>query len=258
MEPFSMRVLFAFICISLCGYAARAEDVVYGPDGAPTVVQHKLHTMTGHWEVGLAFNTALNTALVDQYGGLIDLSYHPNEWLDFGVEGLVNYTGLSTLANNVRADLCRNPPNCRSSAQPKDEFANDNQMRFGGFGLARLAPIYGKFNLFSELAVHFQAYLLGGAGVLDVHRESVNLCAQSGTAACTAYQTDDAIKPAGEFGGGFRFYIGQRWSLRAEVRAYLFGSSYKAQNDLTAPSSGTPQNYLALISTFDAGLSIVF
>ena len=29
---------------------SRAEEVVYGPDGAPTVVQHKLYTLTGRWE----------------------------------------------------------------------------------------------------------------------------------------------------------------------------------------------------------------
>jgi outer membrane beta-barrel protein len=248
----------AAACALCCGFAARAEEAIYGPDGAPTVVQHKLHTMTGRWEAGVAFSAALNTALVDQYGGYLEISYHPNEWLDFGVQGLYNATSLSTLSENVRADLCRTPPNCRSSSPPKDEFTNDNQLRYGGFALARLAPIYGKVNLFSELAVHFQAYLLAGGGVAGIHRESINLCAQPGTAACTEYQTSDDLKPAGEFGGGFRFYIGERWSLRTEIRGYLFGSSYKAANDLTVPSSGTPQSYIAIITTFDAGVFLVF
>ncbi|HEY4769592.1 MAG TPA: hypothetical protein VIH51_03175, partial [Myxococcales bacterium] len=54
-----------FACVAL---AARGEEVVYGPDGAPTVVQGKLHSMTGLWEAGLSFGIAMNTALVDQLG----------------------------------------------------------------------------------------------------------------------------------------------------------------------------------------------
>src|SRR5438309_10745858 len=102
---------------------ARAEEVVYGPDGAPTVVQRKLHAMTGRTEVSLAFDVALNTALVDQLGGVLGVSYHPNESLDVGVEALGNYTALSQLSRNIRDQLCggRTPDKCRDISQQKDE-----------------------------------------------------------------------------------------------------------------------------------------
>jgi outer membrane beta-barrel protein len=255
--PFRLARLAAAAAL-FCAAAAHAEGTVYGPDGAPTVVQHKLHTMSARWEFGLTIGTVLNTSLIDSSGLLIDVTWHPNEWLDFGGELLGNLTGLSQLSENVRSDLCRTPPACRSAAQHKDELSNDNQLRLGAFAVGRLAPIYGKFNLAAELPVHFQAYLLGGAGGAAVHRESVNLCAQPGTAACTAYQSTDAFKPVGELGFGFRFYLGRSWSLRTEVRAWLFGSSYKTGNDLTVPSSGTAQGYLALIATVDGGVSFLF
>jgi outer membrane beta-barrel protein len=255
--PFRFSSLAALASL-LCAGAAHAQGTIYGPDGAPTVVQHKLHTMTGRWEVGLTVGTVLNTSLIDSSGLILDITYHPNEWLDFGAELLGNLTGLSQLSENVRVDLCRGASGCRSSAQPKDELSNDNQLRLGAFAVGKLAPIYGKFNLAAELPVHFQAYLLGGAGGAAVHRESVNLCAQPGTAACTAFQSTDAFKPVGELGFGFRFYLGQSWSLRAEVRTYLFGSSYKSGNDLTVPSSGTSQGYLALIAVADGGVSFLF
>src|SRR5437868_2568986 len=177
------------LLLIFCGAAARAEEVIYGPDGAPTVVQRKLYTMTGRWEVGAMFSTALNTALVDHYGGLVGVTFHPNEWLDLGAEGLFHYTTLSSLALNVRADLRTRTPSsnhCAGAPYPgcKDEFANDNQLRAGGFGVARLSPIYGKFNLASEVKVHFQAFLLGGAGVAAVHRESINVCKDPGTIKC--------------------------------------------------------------------------
>jgi outer membrane beta-barrel protein len=258
--PRSIRPEFIAIALALCVLPARAEEVVYGPDGAPTVVQRKLYKMTGRVEVGLAFDIALNTALVDQYGALLGVSYHPNESLDLGGEFLANRTALSQLALNVRGDLCGGRPdsNCRPKTPPKDEFANDNQLRVAGFANARWAPIYGKFNLASELSVHFQSYILLGVGAGQVHRESVNLCSDGGSTPCKNFQTADQVRPVGEVGGGFRFYLGQKVSLRTEVRAYLFPSSYKELNDLTDPNSGNGKTYVAGIFAFNGGLSLIW
>src|SRR4051812_25666150 len=218
--PVRLTLALAFAWTS----AAGAQTVVYGPDGAPTVVQRKLHTMSSLWEIGISFETTVNTALVTSNGFLVDVSYHPNEWLDVGGELLANLTGLSTLADNVRGDLCRSPPDCRSAAQRRDELKGSEQLRYGTFVVGRLAPIYGKLNLAAELPVHFQAFLLAGAGGAAVHRESVNLCAQPGSLACTSYQATDDFRATGVAGLGFRFYLGRRWSLKAGLRAYLFGS----------------------------------
>jgi outer membrane beta-barrel protein len=250
------RLLLFELLAVLCAAGAApagAQDVIYGPDGAPTVVQRKLYPMTRKWEAGASFAVAVNTALVDQLGGTISLAYHPNEWLDLAGEALFNRTGLSTLARNVRADL-----RPRSDGQTGDEFRNDNQMRAGAFAVARLAPIYGKFNLASELRVHFQAFLLAGGGAAQIHRESVNLCADPGTGACQSFQQSDSVHPVGVLGAGFRFYVNQRWSLRTEVRSHLFRSSYKTGNDLTQPSSGSVHHYLATIATFGLGVSVLF
>src|SRR4051812_20729771 len=252
MRLLSHLELFAAGCV-LAASAARAQEPVYGPDGAPTVVQRKLYQMTGHWEAGAAFSVALNTALVDQVGGLLSVSYHPNEWLDVGGEALLNHTALSGLARNVRADL-----RPRSAGQVGDEFRNDNQLREGAFGVARVAPIYGKFNLASEFRVHFQAFVLAGAGAAQIHRESVNLCSQPGTGGCDSFQQSDAIAGVGVLGAGFRFYFNQRFSLRTEVRGYLFRSSYKRGSDLTQPSTGSAAPYLASIYTFGTGVSVLF
>ncbi|MCA1827619.1 MAG: outer membrane beta-barrel domain-containing protein [Myxococcales bacterium] len=252
----------------LAALPSRAEEVVYGPDGAPTVVQRKLHAVTGRWEAVAMLDAAINTALIDQYGGVLGVAYHPSEWLDVGAEALLHRTWLSALAVNVRSHLpARTPSSNHCSATPytgcKDEFANDNQLRYGAFGVARLAPIYGKFNLASELSVHFQAFLLGGAGVASVHRESINLCAVAGTDTgtqdqCPAFQSSNAVKGVGLVGGGFRFYFGRTVSLRTEVRGYFFPSSYKETNDLTDPATGTARSYLAVVATFASGLSFLF
>ncbi|HET9752226.1 MAG TPA: outer membrane beta-barrel domain-containing protein [Myxococcales bacterium] len=240
--------------LALCALAARGEEqAVYGPDGAPTVVQRKLHPMAGLWEAGVAFDMAVNTALVDQMGGVAEVSYHANEWLDLGAEGFLHHTALSALAQNVRAGL-----RSRTPGQRRDEMSGDNQLRAGALGVLRLAPVYGKFNLAGEADVHFQAYLVGGGGVASIHRESVNLCADPGTGSCRSFEQSDATRPLGLLGGGLRFYFNRALSLRTEVRGYLFRSSYTTSADLTQPGSGGSRGYLATVATFNAGVSFLF
>lgn len=240
--------------LTLCAAAAQGEEqAVYGPDGAPTVVQRKLHPMAGLWEAGAAFDVAMNSALVDQMGGVAGVSYHTNEWLDLGVEGFVHHAALSALAQNVRAGL-----RSRTPAQKRDELSGDNQLRAGALAVLRLAPVYGKVNLAGEADVHFQVYAVAGGGTARIHRESVNLCAEPGTGACQSFEASDATRPVALVGGGFRFYFNRAWSLRTEVRGYLFPSSYRTSADLTQPGTGTARSYLATIATFNAGLSFLF
>jgi len=250
----ALPALAVFLLAAVAARPALAEDVVYGPDGAPTVLQHKLYPMSDQWEVSLRLQTALNQPLVIHYGGMLSLSYHPNEWFDVGAEAYGNYTGLSNLSEVIREKLP-----ARTTTQ-KDEIANSDQLRFGALAVARVAPIYGKINLASELNIHFQTYLLLGAGGTQIHHESVNLCASNGTSACPDgdFQTTDSFTFVGEVGGGFRFYFSDKWSLSTEVRAFLFPAQYKAGNDPTVATSGTETTYLGDVVMFSLGLGRLF
>jgi outer membrane beta-barrel protein len=256
-------ILTVALSIALAATGARAaQPVIYGPDGAPTVVQRKLYPMTGRWELGLNLTTAFNAALVDHYGAQLGLSHHPNEWFDWGAEIAANYTRVSGLADQVRATLPTGYRADQNTHAPNrgDEMANVAQMRLAGLGVARLAPFYGKFNLASEVRVHFQAYGLLGAGAGLFHHESVNICGSGGETACRPDQflTSDAVRPTGAVGAGLRFYVNERFSLRAEMRAFLFPDTYRQGALLTTPSSGTDKTYLGVLTVFGAGISTVF
>jgi outer membrane beta-barrel protein len=153
----------------------------------------------------------------------------------------------------------RSNPN---NGQPNtgDEIEGADQMRGAALVMARIAPIYGKVNLAAELPVHFQAFLLAGAGAASFKHESVNLCASPGSGPCAAgdYQTTTSVKPMGEVGGGFRIYLGQRWSLRTEVRAFLYPATVVRGADLTQPGTGTTARYLGLVTTLGLGASALF
>lgn len=261
-SPASLRRAAALCALlaALGATAARAQQPIYGPDGAPTVVQHKRFPMTARWETALLASTGVGSALTDQTGLLLQQRYHPNEWLDVGVDGILQHTSLSGLADQIRAHLPPRTDPATSAPNVASELSRGSELRYGVLAMGRLAPIYGKLNLAGELAVHFQAFLLGGVGIGAVHHESVNLCAVAGSAPCQPgqYQTWDAVKPLFDAGLGMRFWASDHVSLELQVRAHAYPDSYKEQNDLTNPASGVRRNYLAVLTTLGAGVSVLY
>jgi outer membrane beta-barrel protein len=252
-------IAFLFATLCAAGMAVRAEEAAYGP-AAPPGVQGKLHQVSRRWELGVTFGIALNNSFVDQYGGLLSISYHPNEWVDLGVDVLANRNSFSTLAGQIRARLPSRTNPGTGRPNTGDEIAGADQMQGGALAMGRIAPIYGKLNLAAELPVHFQVFLLAGAGAASFKHESVNLCASPGDAPCATndYQTTTSLKPVGEAGGGLRIYLGQRWSLRSEVRAFLYPATVLRGADLTQPGTGTTARYLGVITTVGLGASALF
>ena len=257
MRRIPIFLLFAAICTS--ALTARAEPATYTPP-VPAGVQGKLYRMSNRWEVGASFVAAVNTPLVDQYGTIVSVTYHPNEWADFGVEMVANRTSLSSVSSQIRSGL---PPRSNAlNGRPNtgDEISNVEQLRHGVLVVGRLAPIYGKVNLASELAVHFQAFVLGGVGAAAFRHESLNLCASPGTSACSAgdFQTTTAVRPLGEAGAGMRVYLGQRWSLHGEFRGFIFPATSIQNADLTQPDTGATRKFLGFIATLGIGVSAIF
>jgi outer membrane beta-barrel protein len=256
MRRSQICLLFAAICVS--ALPAWAEQDTYAP-AVPAGVQGKLYGMSNRWEVGATFSTAVNRALVDQYGGIVSITYHPNEWADFGVDVVANRSSLSSVAGQIRAGL---PPRVNAlNGQPNrgDEISNVDQLQHGALVVGRIAPIYGKLNLASELAVHFQAFLLGGVGAGSFRHESLNLCASPGTSPCAGdFQTSTSVQPLGEAGAGLRVYLGNRWSLRGEFRGFVFPATAVRDADLTQPDTGTTKKFFGFIATLGIGVSAVF
>lgn len=245
---------------ALAAPAARAQQPLYGPDGAPTVVQHKRFPLTGRWETSLLLATSIGSALTDQTGLVLQQRYHPNEWLDVGVDALLQKTNLSGLADQIRARLPPRVDPATSAPNVASELSRGSELRGGALAAARLAPIYGKLDLAGDVAVHFQAFLLAGVGVGAVHHESVNLCAAAGSSPCQPgqYQTWDAFKPLFDAGLGMRFWASDHVTLELQLRAHAYPDSYKEQNDLTNPASGVSRTYLAVLTTAGAGLSVLY
>ena len=173
---------------------------------------------------------------------------------------LANRTSLSGLSGQIRSNLPSRADPSTGRPNTSDEMEGADQMRGGALVMARLAPIYGKLSLAAELPVHFQAYLLAGAGGAAFRHESVNLCAAPGDGVCAPgdYQSTSFLRPIGEAGAGMRVYLGQRWSLRAELRGFFYPATVLRGADLTQPGTGTSARYLGTFTTLVLGASALF
>ena len=78
-------------------------------------------------------------------------------------------------------------------------------------------PIYGKLNAFGEIVLHYDFYLLAGAGVVGDEIE-VN----SGTAGAVTQTIQQKVFPVTDFAFGQHFFLSKRTAIRAELRPYIF------------------------------------
>ena len=77
-------------------------------------------------------------------------------------------------------------------------------------------PIYGKLSAFGELVLHYDMYVLAGAGVVSDEIET-------NTADVNSQKTvSDKIFPATDFAIGQHFFLSKKTAIRAEIRPYIF------------------------------------
>ena len=78
------------------------------------------------------------------------------------------------------------------------------------------SPIYGKLNAFGELVLHYDMYVLAGAGIVSDEIET-------NTAGTPSVKTvSSKIFPATNFALGQHFFFSKKTALRVEIRPYTF------------------------------------
>ena len=95
-------------------------------------------------------------------------------------------------------------------------FPERKLMDFYAGGHIGYVPLYGKFILFDVAIVHYDAYLIAGAGV---------------TRTFTVGQ-EGANRVTGNFGLGGRIFLTQWLTLNVEVRDYIYNEEFKAEDSI--------------------------
>ncbi len=105
-------------------------------------------------------------------------------------------------------------------AELRARLRDRQQLRSGASAV--WSPVYGKLAV-GRAVLHFDGYLLGGAGVLR-------------TAEAQEVAQPAAIRPDFHLGAGLRGLFGSRWVVRLELRQYLYVRAHEAGGGLGAAS----------------------
>jgi outer membrane beta-barrel protein len=216
-----------------------------------TVVRNRLHTPGGRFEVSPSFGATLLTHLTSHYSLNVAVAY--NFVSSLALEGRVGwaYSRQTGLARDVADQFLA------ERKATTNDLQDLWQMGLHGAVGVRWAPIYGKLSLMAEVPAHFQAYVWGGGGLAQQHRQSVVMCsrvvnAQQGicdnrtnaqdrsSASENFFLKEDRVAPIGSAAVGLRFFVGDRQGIRLEVRDWFFRDSYRVNVERAAWEAGQP------------------
>ncbi len=208
-------VLGAFVFLFFQVGIARADTSSERYQPKADAVKNRLYTKAKKQELTAIFAMSTNDAFYQNYFVGFTYGYHVAEWLSVGL--LLN--GSFQQDTGLTKQLKR----------PRDQ---------GGFGVipdvkrpfyfslaaveARIAPIYGKLNFFSESVIHYDIFLMLGAGLLITH--PADKTEQGGPL---------GFHPYGAVGIGQRYFLLQWLALRWEFRSLFTYETFKNRGNET-------------------------
>jgi hypothetical protein len=247
--PKLRRGMFAVLAASAALVAtagAEAQEIqLTGPlAGAPAVRQLRLHRK-GRVEIALGSSFTL----LDEYQRTIlpglRVSWHPTDWLGFGVWGAYGISTTTSLADelqdkaidkrNCSAPSADNVSPCKLTAvnltRPgiggsTGKLVNDQfgAIQFVAAPQINVVPFRGKLSLFGALTADTDISFFAGVAIVGVQERKACGKDDNGTAigACSnSFQLESGIRVAPTFGLGWNFYPRQ-------IPFFGFGAEYRA------------------------------
>lgn len=208
------------------------------------------HPTQGRGELAALFSTSMIDKYSSHLGGLVDFRYHLSE--TFGVALSAGYLqgNLTQIVEDANGILGNRVQSCiQNGGQCQLDPNVPDYRQVTGMVDAYLvwAPLYGKFNVVSELDVNLQVYAMVGAGVNGTRTVEATL--RQGASRPTDYQlSGQGFGDGGFFGDpffnlsgsvGLKVYLTDWVDLRGEVRGLVFFDQFDFNQDGTLDSQDT-------------------
>lgn len=235
----------------LLAASAATPALAVGP--SKEVVQERLYSFNGRFDVSVLAGVAMNAKLIDQYGLILQPAYHfTDAWALELTGGYVFAAEKRRLTGGIREAIGGN-------GELTSEFADMGTLEWLAQASIQWSPIYGKLSLASELPLHFGAYLSAGGGFVGTSRRSLVQCSAGTTDANGYYDADcnveKAARPSVGVGVGLKFYFADWGAVRAEMKDFLFPDQYRLYIGL--PEERTVNDFTSVLM-FMAGASFYF
>jgi len=180
----------------------KAKDLQ--PEKTVTIVQNRTVEMKNRFELAPEFSGVFGGDTYSRSKSIgLNLHFHINYNWSVGAKYNYAFNSLTpegeALMDKALADYNANPQN------PSTSFPELNYEKSEALAFFNWYPIYGKFNMFDKSVVHFDFYMIGGYGQIQL--------AKSASATYTA-------------GSGLGFWMTNNFSTRLEMRYKNYNSEY--------------------------------
>lgn len=183
-------------------------------------VQRKVYLKKGRFELAPFVTTSINDPFYAKYGASLRLGYYLADTVALAARGSL----LATAGND----------DVRTAKRAFDARIFASRPRWSAMGDVEWSPLYGK-SAFMNSILHFDAYLLGGLGVVNTET-SQNVAGREG------------LRPALDLGAGVRFVAKDFLA----VNVAIINTSYADQ------PLGTTKSSTQNLMTLNAGISLFF
>lgn len=185
--------------------SAQTEGIAVVPDAAETEFQRQIHVYQRkpfmrnlRLEITPIFGVAINETLTTQLAGGGAMSFHITDEISIGGSYFKAFHEKNSGFDEV-----------------EDSFGVFPEKKFRDWyagGHVSYVPVYGKFILFGAAIVHFDAYLVGGAGVMRTY----------------SVGSEGNNRISWNLGIGGRLFVTEWLTLNLELRDYMYIEEFKA------------------------------
>lgn len=216
------------------------------------VVQNRFFLKENRFEIAPVLGYVPNNPMVRRYVGGLLAGYHFSEVL--AAEGCIMYA--PDLEQGDLKDLTHTLVRIGNEEGTEAEFQQPlDKMILGATFAARWAPVYGKINLIGERVLNFDFYLVGGLGMLSIHKYYATYDDSRTPPTGIRENERKAVVPV-NLGFGFDFFVTSTLAVKLDARSYLYADK-KPDYD---PAEGTQVTESRLYNNFVAttGVAVYF
>jgi outer membrane beta-barrel protein len=208
-----MRTFFSSLLVSFAAAAQAPAD----PDVQRIhVLEKRPFTEAGRWEVSLFALTQVNPKFTVHTGVSVEAAYHLRE--NFAVQ-----LGVTFFPIAVQSTLSEELLNKASEAPTSAEAF---LLRYDAVAGLELMPVYGKLNILDGQILRLGFYLNAGLGVARTR-----LQLRSSTDLTTGRSFGDTgFRPMAQLGAGFRVFVNERFTVRLELRDFVYSGFTSSVN----------------------------
>jgi outer membrane beta-barrel protein len=203
--------------ITLVPLAAQAQRK--SPLEDAPAIRKRVELRETRFEIGPGFSSTLNQDFYHTFLIGLRAGFHLNDWLS--IAGFASFA-VANSDTGFHDRLVETLPTGMGSVprEPTQTQAVGSMQKIKSLLGAQLefVPFTGKYSMFGKIFAHYDFYLFGGGGFMDVEPTDPSVCGAANTMSDCG-QT--GFKPGGQGGVGLHTYFNNWLALNIELRDFV-------------------------------------